>query len=310
MGKIISVQSPGSVANVGCGFDMMGFAVDGLGDRLRIQENLHGYIRIKPIQGYGHSIPCDPEKNTAGVAILEMCQKLSIKPGFDLEIEKLSPVGSGLGSSASSTTAAVFALNELLGNPYKDKMALLPFALKGESLASGSYHADNVAPSLLGGFLAIRSLSPIDLVPIPIPSFLKVLLIHPHLEVLTKTARGLVPQMVSMNEVTAQMGNVSAFIMAMVNGDRALLSRSFGDYLAEPYRAPLIPGYFEVKEMALKMGALGCSISGSGPTVFAILDQETDEEEMAHGMQEAFQRKGIGSDCFFSGFNKEGAVLL
>jgi homoserine kinase len=235
---------------------------------------------------------------------------LGIEPGFDLEIEKLSPVGSGLGSSASSTTAAVFALNEILGRPYSSKMDLLNFALKGESLASGSYHADNVAPSLLGGFIAIRSLDPVDLIPIPVPDTFKVILIHPHLEVLTKTARALIPQMIPLNKVTAQMGNLAGFIMGMVSSNTELLKRSFTDYLAVPFRAHLIPAYYEVENIALEMGALGCSISGSGPTVFALLDQTGDSEKIAAAMIAEFSRNGINTDCFYSGFNREGAILI
>jgi len=310
MGKTIEVLSPGSVANVGCGFDMMGFAVNGLGDHLVLTENHTDTLVIKPIKGYANSIPLDPEKNTAGVALMAMCKTLNISPGFNMEIEKKSPVGSGLGSSASSTTAAVFALNELLGRPFSSKMDLLPFALKGESLASGSYHADNVAPSLLGGFLAIRSLDPVDLIEIPIPQGLKVVLIHPHLEVLTKTARSLIPKTVPLKEVTAQMGNLAAFIMGMVNGDNALLKRSFVDYLAVPYRAHLIPGFYEVKKAAEDQGAIGCSISGSGPTVFALLDKNQDSNKIAEAMVNEFKKIGIGTDCFFSEFNRDGVVCL
>ena len=310
MGSIIRVSAPGSVANVGCGFDMMGFAVDGLGDHFSIQRNDEKVLRIAPIRGFENKIPTDPTKNTAGMAILEMCQVLGIEPGFDLEIEKKSPVGSGLGSSASSTTAAVFALNEILDRPFSQKEELLKFALKGESIASGSYHADNVAPSLLGGFLAIQSLDPISLVKIPVPKNFKVVLIHPHLEVLTKMARGLVPSMVPLTKVTAQMGNLAAFIMGMVNQDLDLLKKSFGDYLAEPYRAHLIPGFYEVQRAALEAGALGCSISGSGPTVFAILDSDSKSSAVSEAMDNEFRKLGIGSDIFFSGFNTEGVVIL
>lgn len=310
MGKTIEVLAPGSVANAGCGFDMLGFAINGLGDRIRLTENHSNTLVINPVKGFPNTIPCDPTQNTAGVAILNMCEVLGVKPGFDLDITKLSPVGSGLGSSASSTTGAVFALNELLGRPFSTKLELLSFALKGESLASGSYHADNVAPSLLGGFLAIRSLEPIDLVSIPIPESLKVILIHPHLEVLTKDARGLIPQMVPLSRVTGQMGNLAAFIMGMVNSDWELLKRSFVDYLAVPYRAHLIPGFYQVQKLAEELGVLGCSISGSGPTVFAILQETQNIEKIAGALQDEFRKVGIESDCFYSGFNREGVISV
>lgn len=309
MVRSVTVVAPGSVANVGCGFDMMGFAVEGLGDRFTLRENNLGSLRIAPIKGMKNEISCDPAKNTAGVAILEMCQHLKINPGFDVEIEKLSPVGSGLGSSASSTTAAVFALNEILGRPFHNKLDLLPFALKGESLASGSFHADNVAPSLLGGFIAVRSLDPVDLINIPVPATFRVVLIHPHLEVLTKAARGLVPQMVPLTKVTGQMGNLAAFIMGMVNEDVELLKRTFVDYLAEPYRAHLIPGYYAVKHVAMEMGAIGCSISGSGPSVFAIIDSDLDPYQLTVAMQAEFQKVGVQSDRYYSPFNRLGVEL-
>ncbi len=309
MGKTITVLAPGSVANVGSGYDMMGFAVDGLGDRLGLEENHSGKLRIFPSTGFSKEIPTDPAKNTAGVAILEMCQDLHINPGFDIHIEKLSPVGSGLGASAASATGAVFALNELLGKPYAHKEALLPFALKGEAVASGSYHADNVAPSLLGGLLAIRSLDPIEVMSIPIPASFRVILVHPHVEVLTKMARKLVPDTIPIGKVTKQMGNLAAFIVGMVNVDRKLLKNSFFDYLAVPYRAPLIPGFYEVQNIAIELGAIGCSISGSGPTVFAIIESEKDYRIMAEAMKTTFLQFGIESDAFFSGFNTSGVIL-
>jgi homoserine kinase len=310
MGETITVLSPGSVANVGCGFDMMGFALNGMGDRFTLGKNPSGKLRIQSISGFSNQISLDPEKNTAGVALLSMCKFLGIDPGFSIDIEKMSPVGSGLGSSASSTTAAVFALNEFLGCPIKEKKDLMPFALQGESLASGCFHADNVAPSLLGGFLVISSLKPLRLISIPIPADLEVILIHPHLEILTKMARGLVPQTVPLTKVTQQMGYLATFIMGMVNSDQNLIRESIEDLLAEPYRAHLIPGYYEVKKKALEMGAVGCSISGSGPTLFALVDKNIDRGKILLAMKQEFKKFGVESDTYLPGFNFTGVVAV
>jgi homoserine kinase len=310
MGETINVFAPATVANVGCGFDILGFAVEKLGDRLSIKKNMNGKLLIDRISGYANTISTDPKKNTAGVAILEMCKVLEISPGFTIQIEKLSPIGSGLGSSASSATAAVFALNILLGNPFPNRMDLLPFALAGEATSSGSFHADNVTPSLLGGFLAILSVKPLQVIQIPIPKGLKIILIHPYLEVLTKEARALIPKMVPLEKVTHQMENLIGFIMGMVNQDYSLMNKSFFDHLAVPFRAPLIPGFYEVQKAALDHGAIVCSISGSGPTVFALTSAENNFEKISSAMKSEFLRFGVESECFYSGFNMEGAIQI
>ncbi len=310
MGKTIKVAAPGSVANVGVGFDMLGFAVDGLGDYLTIQEHSLEGLLIESIKGHKNTIPKDPHKNTAGVAILEMCSFLGVKPNYQITIEKRSPVGSGLGSSASSAVAAVFALNEILDSPFKEKHQLLPFAIQGEAMASGAIHADNVAPSLLGGLIAIRSLYPLDWITIPMLVEFQIVLICPHLEILTKSARNLIPKMIPLDDVTRQMGNLSALIIGMVEGNLPLLKRSFTDYLAVPYRSHLIPGYEEVCEAALSLGAIGCSIAGSGPSIFALIPGFQDSKRIAEGMKSAFHKQGLESDIFLTSINKSGAILV
>ncbi len=299
-------MSPATVANVGSGFDMMGFAVDGLGDRMILRTNHSESVTISLITGDGGKISRLADNNTAGVAILHFMKYLEIRKGVDLEIHKLSPVGSGLGSSASSAAAAVYGLNELLGRPVLNPSELIPFALEGEKLASGGIHADNIAPAMLGGMLVVRSVEPLDLVQIPVPLTLRTVLIHPDLQILTKTARNLIPLSVSLHDTVAQMANVAGFIMGMVKNDMALLGRSFDDLLAEPYRAPLIKGYAQVKKAALDQGAIGCSISGSGPTVFAFASSDEDAKRIAAAMVAAFLKNGVSSTSYISGINHRG----
>ena len=306
MVRSVEVFAPATVANVGAGFDMMGFAVDGLGDRLVLRTNDSDKITISLITGDQGKISRVPEENTAGVALLDFMNHLDIRQGLDLEIHKSSPIGSGLGSSASSAVAAVFGLNELLGNPVKARCGLIPFALQGEKLASGGIHADNIAPSMLGGLLIIRSVEPLDLVPVPVPVQLCAVLIHPELQILTKEARNLVPKMVPLHDTISQMASVAGFIMAMVNNDMNLLSRSFHDLLAEPYRAPLIRGYAAVKKAALDEGAIGCSISGSGPTVFAFAADLEKAALVGAAMVSAFASAGVAARAFLSPINQTG----
>ena len=306
MVKSVAVFSPATVANVGAGFDIMGFAVDGLGDRMILRTNASEEISISLITGDDGKISRIPAENTAGVALIHFMKHLDIRQGVELEIHKLSPVGSGLGSSASSAAAAVFGLNELLGNPVSDKLGLIPFALEGEKLASGGIHADNIAPAMLGGMLVVRSASPLDVINIPVPSQLFTVLVHPDLEILTKAARNLVPRQVSLKDTISQMANVAGFIMAMVNNDMPLLTRSFQDLLAEPYRAPLITGYQKVKQAALDNGAIGCSISGSGPTVFAFTTGIENAEKIAAAMVLAFFNAGVKAHSFLSPINPTG----
>lgn len=302
----VEVFSPATVANVGSGFDIMGFAVEGLGDRMILRKNQSDKITISHITGDQGKISRVPEENTAGVALLDLMRQLDIRQGVDLEIHKLSPIGSGLGSSASSAVAAVFGLNELLGNPVKERIGLISSALAGEKLASGGIHADNVAPALLGGMLVVRAVDPLDLITLPVPSSLYAVLVHPDLQILTKDARNLVPKQVSLQDTIAQMASVAGFIMAMVNNDMKLLGRSFNDLLAEPYRAPLIRGYAAVKQAALTEGAIGCSISGSGPTVFAFAAGEEKASVIASAMVSAFAAAGVNARSYLSLINHTG----
>jgi homoserine kinase len=229
--------------------------------------------------------------------------------GIELRLEKKMPLGSGLGSSAASAVVAVVAVNELLGRPLS-KRDLLPFALEGERIACGSAHADNAAPSLLGGFVLIRSYTPLDVIPLPTPEKLYATVIHPHIEIQTKDARGILKQQISLSNAITQWGNTAGLVAGILMSDYDLISRSLHDVIVEPIRSILIPKFYELKQAALDAGALGCSISGSGPSLFALTDSHDTAQKVANAMTLVLDNIGIGSDVFISKVNQEGAKIL
>lgn len=268
----VKVFAPASVANVGPGYDTFGFAIENLGDMITLTKRSDNKLNILPAEGA--DLPTEPENNVATVAIQALLDHLGSNQGMDVHIKKLFKPGSGLGSSASSASGAAFAANQLLGCPLA-KEDLITFALAGEALASGSIHADNVAPSLLGGFQVARSYEPLELFEIPTPKDLRVLIIFPDVEVKTSMAKGLIPKELTVKDAREQWGNVGALIHAMHSADYELMAHAIQDRIAEPYRKQLIPGYEKVKETVLNHGAVGFNISGSGPSMFALFRDET-----------------------------------
>jgi homoserine kinase len=309
MEKSIKVFAPATVANVTCGFDVLGFAVNSPGDEVIIRRRAKPGIVITKITGDEGKLTKNPGENTVSVSILKMLDKLESDYGFEIELHKKMPLGSGLGSSSASTVAGVFAANELLGKPFKQQ-ELLPFAMEGERVACGSAHADNVAPALLGGFVIVRSYTPLDVVKIPTPDKLFASIIHPHIEVRTKDARSVLRKDLSLHDAIKQWGNVAGLVSGLILSDYSLIGRSMHDVVAEPYRSALIPGYYEVKQSALDAGALGAGISGSGPSVFALSDNEKTAKKVAEAMSKAFTEIGIGNDVFVSKVNEKGPVIL
>ncbi len=304
----IKVFAPASIGNVGIGFDLMGMALEAPGDEIVARFADEPGIHIARITGAGGKLPTDPEKNTAGKAALAVLRHLGLaeKRGIELELYKKMPFGSGLGSSAASAVAGAMAVNELLKRPL-EKKALLRFALEGEAIASGSKHADNVAPSLLGGIVLVRDHESPDVIRLPVPPGLFVAVVYPHITIRTEDARALLKPAVPLALHTQQAGNLAAFVAALYRGDLDLLSRCLDDVIIEPQRAPLIPGFYDVKKAALAAGALGCSISGSGPSVFALCANSLIAEEAGKGMQSVFAKAGIESDLFLSRINMKGA---
>jgi homoserine kinase len=306
----ISVFAPATVANVACGFDIFGFAVANPGDKVTLTVRDEPGVRITDIIGDEGRLPRETTRNTAGIAIQTYLQHIGrTDVGLDIVLHKQMPLGSGLGSSAASAVAGVFAINELLGRPLPT-MKLLPFAMEGERLACGSAHADNVAPSLLGGFVVIRSYHPLDVIRIETPAILFCTLVHPDIEVNTKDARFILKNEVSLKNTIIQMGNVAGLIAGLMKPDYDLISRSLVDVIIEPVRSILIPEFNEAKQAALDNGALGCSISGSGPSMFALSRDAQTAERVGAAMQQAFLSVGVTSEAYVSEINREGPKVL
>lgn len=303
----IKVFAPATVANLACGFDTIGLALNKPGDEIIAKASSTPGLRIIKITG-GKNLPYDIDKNTAGVAaqkVLEAVGDPSI--GIEFEIHKKMPFGSGLGSSAASAVAGAMAVNELLRRPFT-KWELLPFAMAGEQIASGGYHADNVAPSLLGGITFIRNNASLDVHRVSVPPGLYVTVIYPKVEILTKEARSILKETVSFKDAIQQAGNLGGLIIGLQKGDFELIGRSLEDHIIEPQRAHLIPHFYQIKEAAKKEGALGCSISGSGPSIFAISNNSLIAESIGNKMEQIYDKAKIRSQLFISKINMEGAI--
>ncbi len=305
--KSVTAFAPASVANVGCGFDVMGYAVEGIGDKVTITLNPEADTSKVILKGkYGNLTPEARHKNTAGVAVNAFLQSLGMADlPVVIELEKNMPLGSGMGSSASSSAAAVFAINQLVGSPLST-LQLIPFAMEGERVACGTAHADNVAPALLGGFTLIRSYNPLDIVPVSCPDDLFSAIIHPDIELNTADARRVLKTEVSFQNAISQSANTAGFMVALIRGDYDLLKRSMSDLLAEPYRTQLIPGFDVVKNAAMDAGAVGCGISGSGPSVFALCQGEHIARQVADAISKAFNEIGLVNEAFVSKVNAPG----
>jgi homoserine kinase len=309
MSKSIKVFAPATVANVACGFDVLGFAVDAPGDVITMKLTDKPDVKIASIAGDGGRLPLAAEKNTAGVAVNAFLQHLNIQQGVEITIEKNLPLGSGMGSSAASSAAAVVAINELLNKPLT-KEQLVPFAMEAERIACGAAHADNVAPAIMGGFVLIRSYAPLDLIKITTPVNLYCTVITPDIELRTEDARKVLKLDITMKDAILQWGNLAALIAGLMQNDYALIGRSLQDVVVEPMRALLIPGFEEVKQAAIDSGVLGCSISGSGPSIFALADSENVAVNAGLAMQKALNAVGLQGKIYTSRVNTKGARII
>ncbi|MDG5766657.1 homoserine kinase [Balneolales bacterium ANBcel1] len=307
--KRIRVFAPATVANVACGFDSLGFAINQPGDIVEAELSDTPGVRILDVTGDGGRLPREAEKNTAGVAVIAMLEHLGSRQGVDIVLHKRMPLGSGLGSSAASSVAALFAVNMLLEEPL-DRAGLLPFAIKSEELACGSPHADNVAPGLLGGFVLIRSYSPLDVIPVDFPENLYCTILHPHIELRTEDSRRILRKHIKLQDAVIQWSNLAGLIAGLSKADFPLISRSLNDIIFEPVRSLLIPGFDKVKASALDSGALGCSISGSGPSVFALSTSAEQAREVGLAMKQAFSELQLESDIYVSPVNRSGPIVL
>ncbi|SEJ71635.1 homoserine kinase [Dyadobacter koreensis] len=306
----IKAFAPATVANVSCGFDIFGFAIEEPGDVVEIWRRDEPGIIIKDIFGDEGRLPRNPEKNAVTGVMIHLLKHLGITNfGCEVALHKNMPLGSGMGSSAASAVAGVVAMNELLDCPLA-RTELLPFAMEGERIASGSAHADNVGPALLGGFVIIRSYSPLDVFSIPVPKDLYCTLVHPDIEINTKDARYILRDEVSLKNTISQMGNVAGLVAGLMKEDYDLISRSMVDVIIEPVRSILIPEFNKVKQAALDHGALGCSISGSGPSMFALSRGIENAKKVGEVMKRTFSEAGIESSTHVSLINQGGPLIM
>jgi len=303
--KSITVFSPASVSNVGPGFDVLGFPLEGVGEEVSVtRREDEQYV----LSTEGADLPNDPDKNVAAVAIKSLCSAKDHTGGFDIHIVKHFTPGSGLGSSASSAVGAVFAVNELMGWGLT-REELIPFALDGEYVASGGRHADNIAPCMLGGFVGVTSCDPFDAYQIPFPEDLKVLIILPEVVVKTAEARAILPKELSLSDGIQQWATMGGLVTGLVTNDYDRIKKSLSDLVATPYRKELIPGFDEVQGMALKANALGCNISGSGPAMFAFFRDQDDVILLQKKISIFYEGKDIPVKFFESKVNPRGVEL-
>lgn len=303
----IRIFCPATVSNLSCGFDVLGLALDKVGDEMTIRRNNSGSLKIT--QSEGPPLPLDIKQNVAGVAARSILDHLNKKDGFDINIAKRIKPGSGIGSSAASAAGAVWGINALLGKPLTIA-ELIPLAMAGESIASKAWHADNVAPALLGGFVLIRSYDPLDVVQLSHPKDLALTILHPDIEIKTAEARALLGDTITLQQGIRQWGNMGGLISGLASGDYELISRSLEDHIAEPKRKHLIPEYEAVVSASRAAGALGCGISGSGPSIFAVCQDLKIAQSVATAMEAVYTKTGISFNLFTSEIHPEGIRKL
>ena len=305
--KEIKIFTPATVANISCGFDILGLCLDTVGDEMVVREVPEKGIKITKITG--QKLPLETHENVAGVAGLALLENVDASVGYEIEIHKKIKPGSGIGSSAASAAGAVFAINELLGKPFS-KQELIYFAMQGEKLASGSEHADNVSPVILGGFTLVRSYQPLDVLKINTPNDLYVTIIHPQIEVKTADARAVLKNQVSLKKMVTQMGNFGGLISGLFTNDYDLIGRSLHDEIIEPNRLVLIPEFNKVKKGVIHAGALGAGISGSGPSIFALSKGERTANFVGETMAKIYNNTDIDYDIHISKINQQGIKIL
>lgn len=307
--KSIKASAPATVANVSCGFDIFGFAVEDPADEVIITLKEKPGVVIKQITGDEGRLPLEADRNTSGVAVQEFLKSIGSTMGAEIVLHKNLPLGSGMGSSAASSVAALVAINTLFDEPLAREQ-LLPFAMEAERIACGSAHADNVAPSLLGGFVLIRGYEPLDVTKIPTPANLYCTLVHPHLELKTSDSRRVLRPTIPIKDAITQWGNIAGMVVGLMKPDYGLIQRSLTDVVAEPIRSVLIPGFNRIKQVAIESGALGCGISGSGPTIFSLSTERAVAEKVGQAIQQQFTLLQLKSEVYVSRINEVGAKVV
>jgi homoserine kinase len=310
MKESIRVFAPATIANVVCGYDILGLAVDAPGDEVIMRLSSKPGVTIGKITGDDGRLPLDAAKNTVSASVqyyLEHIGRTDV--GVDVELHKKMPIGSGLGSSSASTVAGLFAINTMLGEPLT-KMELVPCAMKGEELACGTGHADNVAPALLGGFVLIKSYEPLDIIKLPYPENLHCAIVFPEVDVPTRDARKMIREKVLLKDAVIQWGNIAGLVSGLFMKDLDLIGRSMKDVLVEPVRSILIPDFYKMREIAMQNGALSFGISGSGPSVFAFTRDADTSARLTQAIQQHLSKLNIGSQAYTSAVNANGPKIL
>ncbi|MDY8135808.1 homoserine kinase [Aquimarina sp. 2201CG5-10] len=305
--KSIKIFAPATVANLSCGFDVLGCCLDNVGDEMVISITSGSGVKITKIEGA--DLPLETNKNVAGVAVEAMLKSYNQEIGVEIEIHKKIKAGSGIGSSAASSAGAVWAVNHLLDSPFSNQQ-LVQFAMEGEKLASGNAHADNVAPALLGGFTLVRSYNPLDVIKLHTPEHLVMTVIHPQIEVKTSDSRSVIKHKVNLKQAIHQWGNVGGLVAGLFTEDYNLIGRSLEDVIIEPLRSILIPEFKNVKEAAIVNGALGCGISGSGPSIFALSKGMETANKVAEAIDKVYQKTGLDFDIHISKINDQGVKII
>jgi homoserine kinase len=303
----VSAFAPATSANLGVGFDILGLAIDNIGDKVTLTRRADNKIIIDKILGIAN-LPLDIQENTASFALQSMCEALKINCGFSLVIEKGIAIGSGMGGSAASAVAAVTALNGFLKKPLT-KHELVQYALNGEALASGAKHADNVGPCIFGGLILIKQLEPFEIIQLPYPK-LTCVLIHPHLEIKTQRARNILSPSISLKAHVAQSAHLAAAVAALHQKDLCLLQSALQDLIIEPQRAKLIPGFYAVKASALGVGAMSVTLSGSGPSLLAFCKNKSIADKVADAMLTTFGQYDTQADSYITPISAHGAYIL
>ncbi len=302
----VRVHAPATVANMVCGFDVLGFAVNDPYDEMRISFTDKPGITI--INEDEYNLPTVPELNVAGAALLAMQEEMEEQRGFELHICKHIKPGSGVGSSAASSAGAVVAANRLLNNQFTNE-DLVRFAMNGEKVASGVKHADNIAPCIYGGVTLIRSIFPLDIIPLTAPP-LFVTIVHPQIEVRTSDARGILKQQVLLKDAIRQWGNIAGLVAGLLKSDYDLIGRSLEDVLIEPVRSILIPGFDKVKQLSKEAGALGGGISGSGPSIFMLSKDEATAKEVEKQMHSVYEKLSLDHHTYVTNINQTGVKII
>ena len=304
----IKVKAPATVANLSCGYDILGLCLDNPSDEIEISKITENKILIESIKSNFSNIPTDPKKNTGGLPAILIHKKLKLDFGFKIKIKKGIPLFGGMGSSAATAVGVVYGINELLGNPLSDE-EIISYALEGERISSKIPHADNIGPCLLGGLILIKSIKPVDLIKIPIgPLYVSV--IHPDIKISTKMAREILPKSIKMEDATKQWSNIAGLTYGFTVNDFNIIKRSMEDVIIEPIRSKLIPGFHKIKNSAIKGGAIGCSISGSGPSIFAISQNKNDAEKVLSAMRKTADNFSYLFHSYISPINHSGVTTI